>query len=159
MGISGVRWRPPAGLFRAANRVVLALLRSRLHRLVSGFLMVLSYEGAKTGRTYAIPVGYYQMGPDEVWACGARKGWIGNLREPRAVRLVLRGREVPAEGSAVEDREQVADGLEELVRRKGVKAAKDPFLGLPRNRPPTRQEALEAADRARIAQFRLSDGP
>jgi hypothetical protein len=34
-----------------------ALLRSPLHGLLSGMLMLLSYTGRKSGRTYTIPIG------------------------------------------------------------------------------------------------------
>ncbi len=153
------RWHPPESLFNAANRAVRPLLRSRLHPLVSKRLMLLTYEGAKSGRTYAIPVAYYRWGPDEVWAFGARTGWMSNFRNPRTVRLLLRGREVRAEATAVEDREQVARLLEELVQRKGPGAVRDPFAGLPRDRYPTHEEALASADRVRIARFRLSAKP
>lgn len=152
------RWHPPESLFNAANRVVRPLLRSRLHPLVSGRLMLLTYAGAKTGRTYAIPVAYHRWAPDELWAFGARTGWMSNFRNRRAVRLRLRGREVRAEATAVEDREQVAGLLEELVRREGPGSIRDPFVGFPRDRHPTHEEALAAADRVRIARFHLPAG-
>ncbi|EPD97349.1 nitroreductase/quinone reductase family protein [Streptomyces albus] len=151
------RWRPSAGFFKAANRLVRPLLRSRLHPLLSGRLMLLTYEGTRTGRTYAIPVAYYRRDRQEVWAFGARTGWMSNFRTPRTVHLLLRGRELQAEARAVEDHDEVADLLEELIRCNGPRAVQDPFLGLPRNRPPTRDEALEAAARTRIARFRLPD--
>ncbi|WP_063735045.1 nitroreductase/quinone reductase family protein [Streptomyces sp. RTd22] len=150
------RWHPPERFFNAANRLVRPLLRSRLHPLVSRRLMLLTYEGAKSGRTFAIPVAYYRPAPDEVWAFGARTGWMTNFRNRRTVRLRLRGREVRAEATAVEDREQVARLLEELVQRKGPGAIRDPFVGFPRDRHPTHEEALAAADRVRIARFHLS---
>ncbi|WUH99688.1 hypothetical protein OHR68_40425 [Spirillospora sp. NBC_00431] len=151
------RWRPSAGFFKAANRVVRPLLRSRLHSLLSGRLMLLTYKGSRTGRTYAIPVAYYRFDRDEVWAFGARSGWMSNFRTPRTVRLLLRGKELRAEASAVEDHNQVADLLEELIRRNGPDTIQDPALGLPRDRRPTRDEALAAATRTRIARFRLPD--
>ncbi|MFI0779607.1 hypothetical protein [Streptomyces sp. NPDC021212] len=154
------RWHPPPeSLFNAANRVVRPLLRSRLHPLVSRRLMLLTYDGAKTGRTYAIPLASYRGAPDEVWAFGARTGWMSNFRNGRTVRLLLRRRDLRAEATAVEDREQVARLLEELVQRKGPGAVRDPFVGFPRDRHPTHEEALAAADRVRIARFHLSTKP
>ena len=148
-------WRPSAGYFKAVNGVVRLLLRSPLHSLLSGRLMLLTYEGSRTGRTYAIPVAYYRWTEDEVWAFGARTGWVSNFRTPHTVHLRIRGKKVQAEASAVEDQNEVADLLEELIARNGPSPAQDPFLGLPHDRQPTRDEALEAATQARIARFRL----
>lgn len=148
------RFRVLSRVFDVANRLVRPLLRSPLHRILSGRLMLLTYEGVKSGRTYAIPVAYYRWEPDEVWAFSARTGWASNFRAPRAVQVLLRGREVRAVGTVVEEPEQLAELIEELVRRKGPGAVRDPFLGLPRDRLPTHDEALAAADKARIVRFR-----
>ena len=45
---------------RVLNPVVKALLGSPLHGLLSHDLMVLSFSGRKSGKQYAIPVGYLQ---------------------------------------------------------------------------------------------------
>ncbi|MEU3275424.1 hypothetical protein ABZ639_31625 [Saccharomonospora sp. NPDC006951] len=151
-----MNWRPPAAFFTAANGIVRWVLRSPLHRVLSGRLMVIAYEGARTGRPYAIPVAYYRWSPGEVWAFAARTGWASNFRSPRTVRLTLAGRAVAAEAELVEDRERVADLLRDLIRGSGPKVIQDPFLGLPKDREPTREETLAAADKARITRFRLS---
>ncbi|QDQ98775.1 hypothetical protein [Tomitella fengzijianii] len=149
--------RPLAAVFNAANRLVVPLLRSPVHRLASGKLMVVSYTGAKSGRSFALPVAYYAFSPDEVWAFGARTGWMTNFRLPRPASLRLRGRDLRAEGLLVDDRVEVADLIIELVERGVTSAAQDPFLSLPKGRTPTRDEAGAAADRARIVRFALDE--
>lgn len=122
--------------------------------------MVVTYVGAKSGRTYAIPVGYYRWEVDEVWAFSARTGWMTNLRDGRrTARLLIRRREYDATATIVEDRETVAELLTEFARRNGPKSARDPILGLPRDHLPSHDEALAAANRARIARFQLADAP
>jgi len=65
--------RPPAGdeaakplaplwLLRL-NPLMRALLRSPLHGLLSGMLMLLSYTGRKSGKVYTIPIGYFLWVP------------------------------------------------------------------------------------------------
>lgn len=160
--MSDARWRPCAVVFRAVNRIVRPVLRSRLHPVLSSRLMLLTYTGARTGRQYAIPIAFYSWEAAEVWAFGARTGWISNLRDGRTVRLRIRGREISAHPTVVEDRESVADLVQELVHRKGPKAIQDPMLGLPRDREPTRDQALTAATKARLVRFHLqtaSDSP
>lgn len=152
--------RAQSVLFGSVNRAVVPLLRSPLHRTLSGRLMVITYAGVRSGAEYSIPVAYYRWGDDEVRAFAARTGWMTNFREPRDVSLRLRGRELPAKARAVEDRERVAAMILRMSQHDGVaRLWQDPFLGLPKGRLPTREEAFAAAGRARIARFHLSDAP
>ena len=76
------------------NPVVAWLLRSPLHPLLSGALMLLEVTGRRTGRRYWIPVGYQRDGNTiTVLASRApRKQWWRNFREPRPVAVLVRGR-------------------------------------------------------------------
>lgn len=141
--------------FRAANRVVVPILRSRLHFLLSGPLMLITYIGPRTGRERTLPVAFYFWYPDEIWAFCARSGWASSLRDHRTVRLLIRGREFVAVPTVVEEPEEVAACLREFVRRKGPGASMDPNLALPRNREPTEAETLATASRARLVRFRV----
>jgi hypothetical protein len=49
---------------RLVNPVVLVLLRSPLHPVLSRSLMILSYQGRKTGRWRSLPCMYARDGPD-----------------------------------------------------------------------------------------------
>jgi len=88
---------PFAVLNRTANPVLSALLRSPLHRPVSGQLALIAVRGRRTGREYTFPTGYRQAGDDRVtitvgWP--ERKRWWRNLRgEGAPVRLWLHGAE------------------------------------------------------------------
>ena len=77
-----------------AKPLVAAILRSPLHPLLSFGLMLISFEGRKTGRRYTFPVGYQQRGATiTVLASRARrKSWWRNFREPRPVELLVRGK-------------------------------------------------------------------
>ena len=44
------------------NGLVLAVLRSRAHRLASGMVLELRYTGRRTGREYALPLQYARTG-------------------------------------------------------------------------------------------------
>jgi len=145
----------PVKVFRIANRVTRPILASRLHPLLSRRLMLLSYTGAKSGRVYAIPIGYFDWEPGVVLAISTQLGWIPSMRSGPTVRLRVRGVDQPAVPTVVEEPEKVADLLAEFVRRKGTRAAKGLMLGLPGDRPPVRDELLAAASRARLVLFRL----
>ena len=79
-----------------ANVVVRWLLRSPLHRLLSRSLMVIEYEGRRSGRRFRLPVGYVRHeGSILVLVSRAdTKTWWRNFREPRAVRLRIAGEDV-----------------------------------------------------------------
>ncbi|MBL1068248.1 hypothetical protein [Streptomyces sp. 7-21] len=151
---------PPASpaLFRAVNRVVRPVLRSPFHWLFSHWLMLVTYTGVTSGREYSVPVMFYYWTPGEVWAFTGRESrWAGNLKRPGATaRLRMRGRDVEVTAEVVEERDAVAGLLRELIARKGPKAVKDPYLGLPRDREPTPEEAAVVASELRVVRFRIA---
>ena len=76
------------------NGVVLAILRSPLHHLLSGLAVELRYTGRRSGRVYVLPVQYARAGDRLVlWPQGAdRKSWWRNFRTPAPVTVRLAGR-------------------------------------------------------------------
>ena len=75
-------------------------------------MMVLTFEGVRSGRVYSFPVGYAEDAEDLVTF--TRFAWWKNFREERRVSLRLRGREVRARRQTNErrwDPEQVAERL------------------------------------------------
>jgi len=80
---------------------VRALLRSPLHGLLSGSLLLVTYTGRRTGRTFTIPVLYAEVGVDLVVYVGRsrEKVWWRNLRGGAPVRVRLRGEELAGAGT------------------------------------------------------------
>jgi hypothetical protein len=97
------------------NRLIGAWLRSKWHRQVSAAMMVLTFEGARSGRTYSFPVGYAE--DREGLVTFTRFSWWKNFREQRPVSLRLRGREVRGVAVAVRDPELVAERFDYYLRR------------------------------------------
>ena len=95
---------------RLINPVVRLLLRSQLHRLLSGSLVILSYQGRKTGRWHSLPCMYARDGQDLYIIPGHpdRKVWWRNLRQPTLVRLRLQGRDLEGTATASSDPEAIA---------------------------------------------------
>jgi len=102
---------PPAALFAALNPVMRGLLRSPLHRAVSGRLMLLEFAGRRSGKRYALPVGYVRAG-DELLV-GTEKGWKRNVRGGHPVTVRLQGERRTGTADLIED----AAGLEAAYRR------------------------------------------
>ncbi|NEM05471.1 nitroreductase/quinone reductase family protein [Geodermatophilus normandii] len=75
------------------NAVVLAVLRSRAHRLLSGSAIELRYTGRRSGRQYVLPVQYADAGDSLVvrpqhWQYAT---WWRNFRTPQPVTVRLAG--------------------------------------------------------------------
>lgn len=75
------------------NPMVRLILRSPLHSLMSGSLLIISCCGRKTGREYNLPVQYAQAGNIIYIVPGMpeQKTWWRNLKEAAPVKLTLRG--------------------------------------------------------------------
>ena len=147
---------PPIAIFRIANRVVRPLLRSPLHRLLSGQLMLLAYRGRRSGEEHTIPIGYFAWDDDTLLSFSSARWWI-NLQEGRPVRLLLRGRwrdAVPTVAASIEER---ATLLGAFARRYGPQRAGRLPIGLPNDRQPTEEELRRAAAKTAIVRFTLAD--
>jgi deazaflavin-dependent oxidoreductase (nitroreductase family) len=92
------------------NPLVVAVLRSPLHFLLSSALVLLTVTGRRSGRHYAIPVGYQRDGEELVVmvSVAKKKQWWRNYYEPAPVSVRVRG--VDRTGRA----ELVAPGSEEF---------------------------------------------
>jgi hypothetical protein len=129
----------PLWMFKAINPIMKALLRSRLHRLLSGTLMLLTYTGRKTGVPYTIPIGYFVWDKDELMAFSSARWWM-NLRDGTPVTLLLQGRQVEAIPTVIHERGAVINTLETFVERLGAPTAHKLMLGLPADRVPTQAD-------------------
>jgi hypothetical protein len=84
-------------LNRVVNPVVRAVLRSRLHPLLSRRLVLLRVTGRRSGRTFELPVAYVRDDSGILVTVGApeRKQWWHNIDGPTPLTAVLRGRTRP----------------------------------------------------------------
>ncbi|MFF3568792.1 nitroreductase/quinone reductase family protein [Nocardia jiangxiensis] len=94
-------------LQRSWDATVRYLLRSRLHRIFSGKLLIITVVGRKTGREYANPVGYASYEGDLLVGTAAR--WRRNLRDGESVRVTLRGREIRADWEVITEEEPIVE--------------------------------------------------
>jgi hypothetical protein len=82
--------RPPDLIYKIVNPTLKFLLYSPLHGLMSKRLMVLNFQGRKSGKPYSIVVGYHAEGDTVLVTTQAR--WAKNLAGGAPVHLRLRGR-------------------------------------------------------------------
>jgi hypothetical protein len=119
-------------------------------------MMVLTFKGAKSGRTYSFPVGYAE--DPEGLVTFTRFSWWKNFREERPVSLRLRGREMRARAVAVREPEVVAERFAHYLRRNphdgryfGVRVGRD-------GRADPR-ELVRAAGHLTMIRSRLEEAP
>ncbi|MBY0278570.1 nitroreductase/quinone reductase family protein [Candidatus Binatia bacterium] len=90
------------------NPLVVRLLRSPLHHLIGGGLMLITVTGRRTGRRYTIPVGYQRDGDllHVLVSKAARKQWWRNFRTPATLEVELRGDTFAARGHVVDPQDE-----------------------------------------------------
>jgi len=88
-------------LLRRLNPLIAAILRSRLHGLVSGNLLLLRYVGAKSGVARTLPLSFVEV-DGRLYLCTRSSMWWRNLRDGRPVELRLRGRRAAATPAIVD---------------------------------------------------------
>lgn len=95
---------------RVANPLFDHLLRSRLHWPMSRWLLLVEYEGRRSGRRYRFPASYSVVGDDLVVVTPrSESGWWPNFREARRCTVWWRGEErlVVGEVVAGDERERL----------------------------------------------------
>ncbi len=95
-------------MFRTINRVLMVLLCSPLHGLLSKHLLLLTYQGRTSGMVYTIPVAYQRQDSELRIVSMRHDHWWRNLRGGAPVTLHLQGRTVTARGRVIEGVPDVA---------------------------------------------------
>ena len=101
-------------IFRLLNPIMKSLLKSPIHSVVSNQIMILTFTGRKTGKSYSTPISYCQE--DETVYSFTHADWWKNLVGGVQVRLLIRGQKYI--GTAIpisEDREKMIFGLSKLL--------------------------------------------
>jgi len=97
------------------NKAMKFVLRSPAHGMVSKTVLLITFTGRKSGKTYTTPVSYSQNG-DQV-NIFTHAVWWKNLRSGTPVTLRLRGREFQGLAVPVEDKQAIAAGLTAHLRK------------------------------------------
>lgn len=139
-------------IYRVANPFMRGLLRSPLHRLVSGQLMLLEYAGSVSGRTYSIPIAYFAWDNGSILSFSGSRWWA-NLRDGRRVSLLIRGVRLTAVPTVIESLDARVELLTEFFRRYGPRVARQLRISLPWDRDPTPDELRSAAAKKMLIHF------
>lgn len=134
-----------------ANRVIPAILRTPvLHRLLSRNLMLVTFTGRKSRRTFTTPVTYTPTETGVLFFSNQR--WWTNLRGGAPVVLHLQGSAVTGVAEPVEEPATVAREVRAYLRRRGSSNADKIGVALPGSGDPSDAE-LAAAVRSHVVVY------
>jgi deazaflavin-dependent oxidoreductase (nitroreductase family) len=137
------------------NPMMIWLLRSPLHGLISKSFMLVTYTGRKSGRVYAVPVNYVRNGSVLTVTSYRQRTWWRNLRDGAPVTVRLQGRELHATGEVIEDDDGVATALAEYLQ--SVPGSAKYFqVGLDSDGRPKAEDVVRAASGRVMVHIRLA---
>ncbi len=102
---------------RIYNPMMKSLLRSPLHGLISKNIMVITFTGRRSGKTYSTPVNYIRD-DSGITVFSRRAGiWWRNLRGGASVTLRVRGKDLKGIAESIEDMKAVMTGLSDYLQK------------------------------------------
>jgi deazaflavin-dependent oxidoreductase (nitroreductase family) len=104
-----VRWQ------KLYNPIVVSLLRSPLHGVMSKSVMLLTYKGRRSAREFTTPVSYVRDGGELLVVSSRDHSWWKNLRGGAPVAVRVRGLKLEGIAEAFEG-ENAGDGLLAVLR-------------------------------------------
>ena len=141
------RKAPPRLLMRVMNAIPRLVLRSPLHGLMDGKVLLLGFYGRRSGRRYTTPMSYVRVGDEVYMTTEAR--WWKNLAGGAPVEMRLGGESRRGFAETLTREEGVAEVLRKILRHYPEYRR---FVGVTvdeRGRP-EEETILEAARRGRI---------
>jgi hypothetical protein len=130
-------------MHRVINPAMRRALTSRFHAQIgSDKMMVLSFQGRRSGRFYSFPIGYMQIGNTLI--SYSPFAWWRNLVGGVPVSVELRGRTLTGTAHVSTDIEQIASGMDAYLRN-NPGDAKYFNVALDDNRQPIRDDIPRAA--------------
>jgi deazaflavin-dependent oxidoreductase (nitroreductase family) len=97
------------------NNTMKFVLCSPVHRMVSKFILLITFTGRKSGKSYTTPVSYSQFG-NQVYIF-THANWWKNLRGGAQVTLTIRGQELKGLAEPIsEDKPAIAEKLAAHLR-------------------------------------------
>lgn len=92
------------------------LLRSPFHRLISGSILLITYNGRRSGKEYSAPLNYIRDG-NTLWVTSVRtQTWWRNFEEEWPIRVLLQRKEIEGRGEAITKQDALSDAFHDFFR-------------------------------------------
>lgn len=140
-------------LWHLINPFVSLIARSFLHFLISHQLLVISFNGRKSGKNFLIPVSYHKHGSSYTCVTLRSNIWWRNLKEKSSTKIWLKGKLVTAAVTLeFNDNQIIEDSLRNLVTNNPIDAffAK---IKLQKDGSPVQEDLIEAAKLHTVLRF------
>jgi deazaflavin-dependent oxidoreductase (nitroreductase family) len=125
------------------NPIMMWVLRSPLHGMLSGSTMIITYTGRKSGKVFSTPVNYVRGG-NLLWTISFRhRTWWKNLRDS-PVALRIQGKDLTGTARAITDPQEVKTNLMAYLQ-KAPQVARYIGVRLDANGRPELEDVAEAA--------------
>ncbi len=140
-------------VWRIINPFVSLIARSSLHFLISNQLLVICFNGRKSGKKFLIPVSYHKH--ESIYTCVTLRSniWWRNLKEKSSTKIWLKGKLVDAAiNLEFKNNQIVEDSLRDLVTNNSIDAyfAK---IKLQKDGSPVQEDLIEAAKLHTVLKF------
>jgi hypothetical protein len=148
--------QPPKPLSRMVGKATKALLRSRLHGIVSETFMLLTVGDEASGESFTFPVAYHELDGNVIVV--PEGGWRFKMRGGAPVEVTLRGERRAGRAELIEDADEVARIHKLLLDRVGLEKAGRLGIKLNEKREPTLEELKRGIAHKGVVRLELQDG-
>ena len=143
------------GLIKMMNVVMNRLLRSPLHKIMSGHVMAIEYKGHKSGQIYSMPAAYFIN--DGYIYCFIDGDWWRNFLMGQNVNLLIHRNKIAAFAQAMKD------DKDEFIRVFGLKLEAHPGearfykIGFDENKKPKQADLERLSEVSVMVKFMPDD--
>lgn len=92
------------------------LLRSPFHSLISGSILLITYNGRRSGKEYSAPLNYVRDG-NKLWVTSVHtRTWWRNFRGEWPIQVLLQRKEIQGKGEAITEQDPLNDAFLDFFR-------------------------------------------
>jgi len=148
-------------LLRVANPLTMKLLGSRLHFLLSRDLLVANFRGRKSGKRFAAPLSYAEVGGN-LYLCTRPEvaNWWKNMRGGVPIEITWRGQLTQARATVLDSgSDEAKSGLSTFLTKHPGTASLLYHVEIGRNGEPKNEDILREVQRSVIVRIEPEPEP
>lgn len=99
-----------------SNWFISWLMRSPFHGLISGSILLITYNGRRSGKEFSAPLNYVRDGKILLVTSERQRSWWRNFQEEWPIQVLLQKVEIEGNGLAITEPEQLSQAFSEFFR-------------------------------------------